>query len=58
MSGWRCWLWYQGVRLGGKTAAQVTAEGELSERDREAFAKWMDETDPDTGSTGSGIRRA
>ena len=55
-SGWRCWLWYQGVRVGGSSAAAVTEGDELSERDQEAFAKWLDETDPDTGS--GGIRQA
>lgn len=56
VSGWRCWLWYQGVRLGGGSAARVTAEDELSERDREAFAEWMDEVD--TNKEIGGTRRA
>ena len=52
VSGWRCWLWYQGVRLGGESAARVNTEDELSERDREAFATWLGESDMDTGSDG------
>ena len=34
----------------------MTAGDELADRDQEAFARWLAETDPDTGS--GGIRQA